>query len=109
MTTIGVRELAVSLHTLAESARPKAAQVVAKSALSVEAGAKNRAPVDTGALRNSIGTDVSGLSATVGPTVHYAPYLEFGTRRMAARPFMGPAADIVAPSFEAALLGIAEL
>ncbi len=49
--------------------------------------------VRTGRLRNSIkfimlsrGTHVEGV---VGTDVEYAPYLEFGTRRMAPRRFLG--------------------
>jgi len=59
--------------------------------------------VDTGALRNSIGTNVTGLSAEIGPTVNYAPYQEYGTSRMAAHPYMGPAADEVTPGFVSAM------
>lgn len=47
---------------------------------------------DSGRLRSSItheiGRDVDGLVARVGTNVKYAVYLEFGTRKMAARPFM---------------------
>lgn len=73
----------------------KGQQVVAKTAADIEADAKRLAPVDTGALRNSISTTSSlgGLSAEIGPTVHYAPYVEYGTRRMAPRAFLGPAFD----------------
>ena len=83
----------------------KAQRVVAKTAHDIEADAKSLAPVDTGMLRNSIGTTISngGLSAEIGPTVHYAPYLEFGTRRMRPQPFMGPAADQHFPEFTEAV------
>ena len=83
----------------------KAQRVVAKTAHDVEADAKRFAPVDTGALRNSNGATISagGLSAEIGPTVHYAPYLEFGTRRMSPQPFMGPAADRHAEAFVKAI------
>ena len=79
----------------------KAQTVVAKTAHDIEADAKSLAPVDTGALRNSISTTISngGLSAEIGPTVHYAPYLEFGTRRMPPQPYMGPAAERCAEAF----------
>ena len=79
----------------------KAQLVVAKTAHDIEADAKSLAPVDTGALRNSIGTTISngGLSAEIGPTVHYAPYLEYGTRRMPPQPYMGPAAERRAEPF----------
>ena len=51
-----------------------------RSALTIELNAKTSAPVDTGRLRSSIITDIQPLSARIGPTVEYAPYVEFGTR-----------------------------
>lgn len=38
-------------------------------------------------------TKDSGLTVEVGPTTEYSPYLEFGTRFMAAQPFIRPALD----------------
>lgn len=64
-----------------------------KAAADMERDAKAFAPVDTGALRNSIGTDLSGLTAEIGPTVNYGIYVELGTSRMAPRSFLGPAFD----------------
>jgi HK97 gp10 family phage protein len=55
--------------------------------------------VDLGALRNSIQTRVSGTSGVVFTNIHYAIYLEMGTRKMGARPFMAPAAEKVRPNF----------
>ena len=83
----------------------KAQLVVAKTAHDIEADAKSLAPVDTGTLRNSISTTIGngGLSAEIGPTVHYAPYLEYGTRRMAPQPYMGPAAERRAEPFVKAI------
>lgn len=51
-----------------------------RSALIVEQKEKEKAPVDTGRLRSSIITVVQPLKAMVGPTVYYAPYVEYGTR-----------------------------
>ena len=71
--------------------------------------AKRRAPpaVDTGRLRASYGASASrtpdGAELEVASGREYAPYLEFGTRRMSPRPFMGPALDAVEPSFTAAM------
>lgn len=51
----------------------------------------------TGNLGNSISMDVqvSGdeAVATVGTTVHYGIYQEFGTRSIPARPYLGPALE----------------
>ena len=97
-------------------------QVLRLLAFDVEGGAKMFAPVDTGALMNSIYTvakDYDGYSqaaaaareknpkvnlvrlpdpandytAHIGPCVEYGIYQEFGTHKMAAHPFMAPAVE----------------
>lgn len=67
--------------------------VVQKNGADLQRNAQEKAPVDTGTLRRSIGLDLtdSGLTATIAPTVEYAPYQEYGTRYMDAQPFVGPA------------------
>ena len=56
--------------------------------------AKRACPVDTGRLHNSITHEVdgcgSGIKAIVGTNVEYAQYVEDGTYRMAARPYIKP-------------------
>lgn len=49
----------------------------------------------TGETKRSIGLEITdgGLTAEVGPTTEYAPYLEYGTRFMEAQPFVRPALD----------------
>jgi hypothetical protein len=53
--------------------------------------------VRTGRLRGSItwrlGTDFQGVYADIGSAVLYAPYVELGTSRMAARPYLRPALE----------------
>jgi len=67
---------------------PQAAKIV-------EAEAKRRAPVDTGRLRSSINSGVSGDVAKVGTDVEYAPYMEYGTSRFpTGKPFLRPALDV---------------
>jgi len=44
--------------------------------------------VDTGRLRGSISHASDNDTAYIGSNVEYAPYVEFGTYRMAARPFL---------------------
>lgn len=65
--------------------------IVTETALRVDREAKKRCPVDTGNLRASISMDVKGIEAEVGTNVEYAPYIEYGTSRQKAQPFMTPA------------------
>ena len=44
---------------------------------------------DSGALYRSFKLKQDGDQVTVGTNVKYAPYLQFGTPKMNARPFMG--------------------
>lgn len=85
------------IPAVAQSARQPAEAAVLAAALAIEAHAKTIVPVRTGNLKNSIQTwrEGPGMYA-VGTHVEYAPYVEFGTRRMAARPYLRPAAEIVA-------------
>ena len=55
--------------------------------------AKQLAPVRSGKLRNSIKTKVEGMKGEVYSDVSYAGYVENGTRKMRARPFLRPAYD----------------
>lgn len=61
--------------------------------LQAEGYAKMLCPVDTGNLRNSIThtVDGAGQKAYIGTNVEYAPYVEFGTSRMRAQPYLQPA------------------
>ena len=64
------------------------------ASLIVEGDATLRAPVDTGNLRSSITHRVaSDEEAHIGTNVEYAPYVEQGTSKMAAQPFLRPALD----------------
>ena len=48
--------------------------------------------VDTGRLRNSISHAVDGEAAYIGTNVEYAPYLELGTKKIAAHHYLKRAA-----------------
>lgn len=82
---------------------------VRKTAFDIERDAKALAPVDTGNLRASISTDITGdgntgtITALIGPTADYGIYQELGTSRMAPQPYLGPAFDRRIGPLEAAL------
>lgn len=100
-----MRREAARLEGLADTLVPRASAVVRKVAFDTEADAKALAPVDTGMLRNSITTAVTGngLTAAVVATASYAPFVEGGTSRQTPQPFMGPATDRNTPLFYEAM------
>lgn len=92
------------LPEISAALRPRASQIVRKTALDIEAGAKARSRVDTGNMKNGWQTEMeSDLTAVVYNNVEYVIYHEYGTYKMAAQPMAGPAAEEVRPSFEAAM------
>lgn len=83
-------------------------QIVRKAAYDIKALARGRLwrghGVDTGLMKNSIDVEmVTPTMAEIGPHTEYAIYVEYGTRKMAAIPFMTPAAEQVRPAFIAAM------
>lgn len=64
-----------------------------------EAYIKGYSHGDTAGSVNTILTD-GGLTANVGPTTEYSPYLEYGTRFMKAEPAVRPAFEEQVPIFK---------
>jgi HK97 gp10 family phage protein len=74
-----------------------------KLLMEITSQATNLTPVKTGILRNSISwktdkasigdltTSVKAGQGIVGTRTEYAPHVEFGTKKMAAQPFLRPA------------------
>lgn len=82
---------AASVLTAEEKAKSQALEMIGGLA---ESYAKKLCPVDTGNLRNSITHQRYDESTeVVGSNVEYAPYVELGTVRMKARPYLRPAAE----------------
>ena len=64
----------------------------------IERMAKVKAPVDTGALKNTIFSATAGnLTYKVTAPQHYAIYVEKGTRKMRSQPYLKPALDAERP------------
>lgn len=78
---------AVFLDAL-ESASKRGLTEIGKSAVF---HARERVPVDTGALRDSIEAMVEGDTLTVGSDKEYAAAVETGTYKMKAQPYLKPA------------------
>jgi len=69
--------------------------VMTRAVIQIEGDAKRVVPVDTGNLRRSLTHEVTadggGAVGTVGTNVRYARPVEFGTYKMKAQPYLGPA------------------
>lgn len=103
MATIQV-QVNLKLDEVTARARANVDRAIAKAAFDTEAQAKQRAPVDTGLLRNSIRHERRGEAwFSVESPVSYSVYQEYGTSRMPAQPYMHPAVEAVRPSLMAAL------
>jgi len=89
----GLKSLNRKLERIAKDAPEAAVKACFAGALVIEGEAKQRCPVDTGMLRGSITSERIPRGAQVGPHTEYAAYVEYGTRHMAAQPYMGPAVD----------------
>ena len=68
-------------------------QIIRATAQHVLGEARKRAPVATGALRDN--SEVTDHEAYSNVEFHqeYAPYVELGTHKMTARPFLKPAVE----------------
>jgi HK97 gp10 family phage protein len=112
------------LQRLIREAPEMVDKAIRATAFDVEAQAKELAAVDTGAMRASIFTKTSKgsnapselpadkefvdptpgdpplMTAYIAPGVEYAAYVEFGTGKAAAQPFMTPAIENADKKFE---------
>jgi len=71
-------------------------KLIRSAALKIEAQAKIAAPVDTGFLQNSIQSSFPDeLTGVVSVGAEYGIYVELGTSRAPAQPFLLPAAEQV--------------
>ena len=99
--TVTIRVVSNRLPEASDAVQAAVVEQVKRSTYEVEKRAKEVVPVDTGTLRRSIHSvfERGGLRGIVGPSVDYGAYVELGTRHVAARPYMRPAAALVLPRF----------
>ena len=107
LTIRGTEPLIRALQTAANNTAHKA--IVKKFGGNLQSSAKRKAVFtkgySTGATARRIGLEITngGFSAKVEAKTDYSGYLEKGTRKMEAQPFMKPALDEIEPQFIAEL------
>lgn len=89
----GLRETDAALAALPPALNDMARGAIARGAELIEREARQRAPYKTGRLVRSITTNTreDGLMAAVGSPLPHARWLELGTKKMPARPYLFPA------------------
>jgi HK97 gp10 family phage protein len=99
--------MAAEFAVKANNAVARAGTAVIATAAHIQRGARQNVPVDTGFLRSSITRESrrnsQGAVSEVGPEAAYGAFVENGTRFMAGRPYLLPAALDAEPMFEQAL------
>lgn len=94
ITILGVKRLQTKLTKIASLPALEAAMGEAVGIVNGEA--KDIVPVDSGNLRSSIhglveDGNTKEITGKVATSTEYAPYVEFGTSKMGAQPFLWPA------------------
>lgn len=80
---------------------PELRTIVKNNGVQLVQGAQKRSPVDTGALRRSIRLRLenNNLKAVVRTNVPYAKFVEYGTIRQKAQPYMRPSLRVQKAKF----------
>lgn len=87
----GSAAVIAAMQSRTQALRDKVDEAVQGAGIDCQARAKQNCPVDTGRLRASIQYQPYILSCQVGTDVNYCWYVELGTHKMAARPYLYPA------------------
>ena len=93
------------ISEIAEAIKSRLPAALLDGAEAVADTARGMCPVRTGQLRSSISTSSSGESAQVFADADYAIFVELGTYKMAAQPFLVPALSAAESSVSATILG----
>jgi len=103
----GLENLVKALNQLANFKKPMA-EAMELYLQKVVDDAQAIVPVHTGTLQRSIMFEGGEGEYRVGSRVFYAPFVEYGTSRMAPRPFLTPAIQQNLPLLQQALIDITE-
>lgn len=93
VTIEGLGRLQRNLSLAAMQARAAAQAAVVAEVAAVRDDAVSGAPVDTGELRDGIVGKPMGLDGEVRATTRHSDFVEHGTSKDPAQPFMAPAAE----------------
>lgn len=99
----GIPQLQTALLAASAGARQAAVSAIEAEVRAVTSDARGAAPRRTGALVGGISGSSSGTTGEVRSSTRHSVFMEFGTSKDAAQPFMGPAAEKSRRRFPAAV------
>lgn len=103
MNIKGLDKLIKNIQDYETDKKSEVSQIVKETAYKIQAGAKQRAAVDTGHMKRNIKVfEESETSALVGckaDDVEYALYVETGTSKTPAQPFLFPSTEDERPEY----------
>lgn len=92
ITRVSIKSVASALQKWAETRDKEMNDVIRKYTVLIEAGAKKRAPVDTGFLRRNIRKEFGDREGFVVANAEYSEFQEYGTGQA------GAASKVATPS-----------
>ncbi len=93
VTVVGLPELKTALAATVARLNAGATMAVAEEVNAIRDDARRIAPRDTGDLESHIDAAARGAEGTVKSTSRHAGFVEHGTYKDAAQPYMEPAAQ----------------
>jgi HK97 gp10 family phage protein len=111
MVLQGMGALQKALREAPELIKLELRRAVETTAFSIAQRMRATVRRDTGLLARNIDSHVKGLSGrvTIGVDAYYWQYLEYGTVRMAAKPFIRPSVELESLVFEQRLRNAAHV
>lgn len=109
MSLTGVAGLIRALQQTPEIAKEELRHVVSTTAFAIAQRMRATVQRASGLLASNIGTSQRGLTgyATIGVDAFYWHFLEYGTVKMGAKPFVRPSGELEAPIFEQRIKAVA--
>jgi HK97 gp10 family phage protein len=96
----GIAEFQAAMQKLDAALQNQVYSFLVSWAADVKAEAMRTVPVKTGYLRSTIYATVQDWVVNLGADAAYAYFVEFGTKRMAAQPYLWPALQKYLPTLQ---------
>lgn len=97
----GAERLTMAIRGASQKAMEQSSQVIRNNTERLKASAKEKAPVDTGFLKNHITSSYpNSLEGHVKSEAAYSGYQEYGTRFQTGTPHIRPALREIEPQFK---------